>query len=111
MPSPLPGLFRPTLPSNAIMPAVGALGALVMPYNLFFHSAVVNSKWVEAAGKQGGNGVGTVGRAEDGATLHKGRLKGRAVRRRGEGGGGLYMQRYMVAAVLQWRCESQRRVP
>lgn len=25
------GLFRPTLPGNAIVPAVGALGALVMP--------------------------------------------------------------------------------
>ena len=40
------GLFRPTLPSNAIVPAVGALGALVMPYNLYFHSAIVNSRWV-----------------------------------------------------------------
>ncbi|KAL4853916.1 Metal transporter Nramp6 [Chlorella vulgaris] len=38
------GLFRPTLPANAIVPAVGALGALVMPYNLFFSSAVVMSR-------------------------------------------------------------------
>ena len=45
-PSHSAGLFRPTLPSNAIMPAVGALGALVMPYNLYFHSAVVHSRWV-----------------------------------------------------------------
>ncbi|KAL4442469.1 hypothetical protein ABPG77_005053 [Micractinium sp. CCAP 211/92] len=38
------GLFRPTLPSNAIIPAVGALGALVMPYNLYFASAIVQSR-------------------------------------------------------------------
>ena len=38
------GLFRPTLSAASILPAVGALGALVMPYNLFFHSAVVSSR-------------------------------------------------------------------
>ncbi|KAI7846429.1 hypothetical protein COHA_000042 [Chlorella ohadii] len=38
------GLFRPTLPAGAIGPMLGALGALVMPYNLYFHSAVVNSR-------------------------------------------------------------------
>ena len=30
----LAGLFRPTLPAGAIGPMLGALGALVMPYNL-----------------------------------------------------------------------------
>ena len=39
------GLFRPTLPANALIPAIGALGALVMPYNLYFASAVVTSRW------------------------------------------------------------------
>lgn len=38
------GLFRPTLPAGSIGPAVGTLGALVMPYNLFFHSAVVGTR-------------------------------------------------------------------
>jgi Mn2+/Fe2+ NRAMP family transporter len=38
------GLFRPSLPAGAIVPAVGALGALVMPYNMFFSSAVVISR-------------------------------------------------------------------
>lgn len=41
---PAAGLFRPTLPAGSIGPAVGTLGALVMPYNLFFHSAVVGSR-------------------------------------------------------------------
>lgn len=39
------GLFVPTLPAGAIVPAVGALGALVMPYNLYFASAIVQSRW------------------------------------------------------------------
>lgn len=38
------GLFWPRMPEYAIIPAVGALGALVMPYNLFFHSAAVISR-------------------------------------------------------------------
>ena len=31
---------------EAIPYAAGALGALVMPYNMFFHSAAVNRRWV-----------------------------------------------------------------
>eukprot|EP00887_Chlorella_sp_A99_P000444 scaffold17.g444.t1 len=38
------GLFVPTLSRESIIPAVGALGALVMPYNLFFHSSVINHR-------------------------------------------------------------------
>jgi Mn2+/Fe2+ NRAMP family transporter len=38
------GIFCPTLPSSAIVTAVGALGALVMPYNIYFSSAVVMSR-------------------------------------------------------------------
>jgi Mn2+/Fe2+ NRAMP family transporter len=38
------GLVIPQLSSRTLPVAVGALGALVMPYNLFFQSAVVNSR-------------------------------------------------------------------
>lgn len=38
------GLFIPTLSSRTLPVAVGALGALVMPYNIFFQSSVVNSR-------------------------------------------------------------------
>ena len=49
------GLFVPTLSATSIIPAVGALGALVMPYNLYFHSSIVNSRW-GVGGVLGGKG-------------------------------------------------------
>ncbi len=38
------GLFIPKVPSGSIPVLVGALGALVMPYNIYFHSSVVNRR-------------------------------------------------------------------
>jgi NRAMP (natural resistance-associated macrophage protein)-like metal ion transporter len=38
------GLLVPTLNRSNIVVAVGALGALVMPYNIFFQSSVVNAR-------------------------------------------------------------------
>lgn len=38
------GLFIPSLTTRSLPVAVGALGALVMPYNIFFQSSIVNSR-------------------------------------------------------------------
>lgn len=38
------GLVWPRLPRSAVSLAVGALGALVMPHNIYFHSAIVNAR-------------------------------------------------------------------
>lgn len=43
------GLFVPKLSSTSLLPAIAALGALVMPYNLFFHSSIVNSRRHDAS--------------------------------------------------------------
>lgn len=40
----LTGLLVPTIPRDAWPVAVGALGALVMPYNIYFHSSLVSLK-------------------------------------------------------------------
>jgi natural resistance-associated macrophage protein len=38
------GLFIPRMPASAVPFAVGALGALVMPHNIYFASALVNTR-------------------------------------------------------------------
>ena len=43
------GLFIPRLPAAAVPFAVGALGALIMPHNIYFASAIVNSRSEAAA--------------------------------------------------------------
>ena len=40
------GLAVPTLSHDGIQWAVGSLGAILMPYNLYLHSALVLSRWV-----------------------------------------------------------------
>ena len=44
------GLIIPQLSSRTLPVAVGALGALVMPYNLFFQSSIVNARPREREG-------------------------------------------------------------
>lgn len=43
------GLFIPSVPSNAVQQAVGVVGALIMPHNLFLHSALVQSRAVDTS--------------------------------------------------------------
>ncbi|KAI9274444.1 natural resistance-associated macrophage protein-domain-containing protein [Phascolomyces articulosus] len=38
------GLIAPVVPKNAVVQAVGMLGAVVMPHNMFLHSALVGSR-------------------------------------------------------------------
>lgn len=38
------GIVVPTIPRNAVVQAVGMLGAVVMPHNMFLHSALVGSR-------------------------------------------------------------------
>ncbi|CDH49004.1 natural resistance-associated macrophageprotein [Lichtheimia corymbifera JMRC:FSU:9682] len=38
------GLIVPVVPKNALIQAVGMLGAVVMPHNMFLHSALVGSR-------------------------------------------------------------------
>ena len=39
------GLVLPSLTRSAIPTACGLLGAIIMPHNLFLHSALVHSRW------------------------------------------------------------------
>ena len=39
------GLVLPSLSRSAIPTACGLLGAIIMPHNLFLHSALVHSRW------------------------------------------------------------------
>mmetsp|Transcript_30818 Transcript_30818/g.88555 ORF Transcript_30818/g.88555 Transcript_30818/m.88555 type:complete len:544 (+) Transcript_30818:148-1779(+) len=43
----LEGLFVPRLPASAMLQAVGMLGCIIMPHNLFLHSALVQSRVIE----------------------------------------------------------------
>lgn len=43
----LDGLLLPRLPSTAIAQAVGMVGCIIMPHNLFLHSALVQSRVIE----------------------------------------------------------------
>ena len=53
------GLVLPSLTRTAIPTACGLLGAIIMPHNLFLHSALVHSRWGGAAwGKGAGWNVG-----------------------------------------------------
>jgi Mn2+/Fe2+ NRAMP family transporter len=74
----LKGLFIPRLPPPAVPYAVGALGALIMPHNIYFASAIVNARSAaeaRAAAKAGR-------RAAEAAEKEKAKAKD------GEGGGG-----------------------
>jgi Mn2+/Fe2+ NRAMP family transporter len=70
------GLFIPRLPAAAVPFAVGALGALIMPHNIYFASAIVNAR-SEAAAR-------AVARAEKKAE----REEAKAAKNIGKGGGG-----------------------
>jgi NRAMP (natural resistance-associated macrophage protein)-like metal ion transporter len=45
------GLVLPTVPSYGVMQAVGTLGAVVMPHNIFLHSSLVQSRFVDRTDK------------------------------------------------------------
>ena len=39
------GLFKPSIPDNAILSVIALIGTTVVPYNLFLHAATVKKKW------------------------------------------------------------------
>jgi natural resistance-associated macrophage protein 2 len=41
------GLFVPTVPAHATDSAIGLVGAVIMPHNLYLHSALVLSRKVD----------------------------------------------------------------
>jgi natural resistance-associated macrophage protein len=41
------GTFVPTIPKGAMSSAIGLIGAVIMPHNLYLHSALVLSRKVE----------------------------------------------------------------
>ncbi|KAI9506615.1 natural resistance-associated macrophage protein-domain-containing protein [Coemansia spiralis] len=41
------GLFVPRIPANAMVQAVGIVGAVIMPHNLFLHSALVGTRRIK----------------------------------------------------------------
>jgi len=41
------GLFVPTIEDYALIPAVGTLGAVIMPHNIYLHSALVLSRKID----------------------------------------------------------------
>ncbi|PIA15949.1 Nramp-domain-containing protein [Coemansia reversa NRRL 1564] len=43
------GLFIPRIPPNATVQAVGIVGAVIMPHNLFLHSALVGTRRIKRA--------------------------------------------------------------
>ncbi|XP_057421790.1 metal transporter Nramp3.1-like [Lotus japonicus] len=45
------GIFVPKLSSRTIQQAVGVVGCLIMPYNLFLHSALVQSRKIDHTNK------------------------------------------------------------
>lgn len=45
----LRGLFVPYIPASAASIAVAALGAIVMPYNIYFHSSLVNQRQFDSS--------------------------------------------------------------
>lgn len=46
------GLVVPTLPPNAVMQVVGMVGCIIMPHNLYLHSALVQSREIETGGEE-----------------------------------------------------------
>lgn len=52
-PEVLRGLAVPSLSRSAIPTACGLLGAIIMPHNLFLHSALVHSRPIEGSGRSG----------------------------------------------------------
>eukprot|EP00250_Pteridium_aquilinum_P002624 c12846_g1_i1 orf=272-1801(+) len=43
------GLLIPTVPSGTVSQAVGVVGALIMPHNIFLHSALVQSRDIDTS--------------------------------------------------------------
>eukprot|EP00759_Apiculatamorpha_spiralis_P058348 PhF_6_TR9182/c0_g1_i2/m.14324/K21398/SLC11A2, DMT1, NRAMP2; natural resistance-associated macrophage protein 2 len=41
------GMFRPSLPENALRQAIGTVGSVIMPHNLYLHSAIVLSRSID----------------------------------------------------------------
>mmetsp|Transcript_54854 Transcript_54854/g.117110 ORF Transcript_54854/g.117110 Transcript_54854/m.117110 type:complete len:540 (+) Transcript_54854:240-1859(+) len=48
----LEGFFLPRLPESAVSQAVGMVGCIIMPHNLYLHSALVQSRVVEPGEEQ-----------------------------------------------------------
>jgi manganese transport protein len=44
----LAGIFKPQIPSGAIVTTLALVGTTVVPYNLFLHSRSVQEKWTES---------------------------------------------------------------
>lgn len=47
----LAGLVFPSVPSSAVDKAVGIVGAVIMPHNIFLHSALVQSRDIDSTKK------------------------------------------------------------
>eukprot|EP00033_Pygsuia_biforma_P000830 GCRY01000966.1.p1 GENE.GCRY01000966.1~~GCRY01000966.1.p1 ORF type:complete len:676 (-),score=109.87 GCRY01000966.1:321-2348(-) len=45
-PSIVEGLFFPTVPASLIMQVVGLVGSLIMPHNIYLHTALVNTRTI-----------------------------------------------------------------
>ena len=43
--APPAGMLVPSLSRDTVSVAAGILGAVIMPHNLFLHSALVHSRW------------------------------------------------------------------
>lgn len=52
-PEVLKGLFVPTIPEGTVNAAVGLVGALIMPHNIYLHSAVVLSRDIDRTSATG----------------------------------------------------------
>ena len=49
------GLFIPHLPRSALSVAVALVGAVIMPHNIYLHSALVQSRCVPAQNRSSGD--------------------------------------------------------
>eukprot|EP00435_Cladocopium_sp_Y103_P065736 s146_g27.t1 len=49
----LEGLMIPQLPNNALQQVVGMVGCVIMPHNLFLHSALVQSRVIQSGEEEG----------------------------------------------------------
>lgn len=45
------GTFVPTIPSGAITAALGLIGAVIMPHNLYLHSSLVLTRKIDPKNK------------------------------------------------------------
>jgi len=45
------GTFVPTIPSGTMNQAIGLIGAVIMPHNLYLHSSLVLSRKINANSK------------------------------------------------------------